>query len=93
MNAVIVSTFLRTMKRREVENETIEKIVEIYLIYLIFISFFITAFNMKLVTRACFSFAKIGFIGMGNMGFPMASNLAKQGHEVYGFDIDASKAD
>jgi 3-hydroxyisobutyrate dehydrogenase len=48
---------------------------------------------MKLVSRTCFSFAKIGFVGMGNMGFPMASNLAKHGHEVYGFDIDTSKAD
>lgn len=48
---------------------------------------------MKLVSKTCFSFAKIGFIGLGNMGFPMATNLTKHGHEVYGFDIDASKAD
>ena len=25
---------------------------------------------------------KIGFIGLGNMGAPMARNLAKAGHEV-----------
>jgi 3-hydroxyisobutyrate dehydrogenase len=33
--------------------------------------------------------AKIGFIGLGNMGLPMAGNLVKQGHEVSGFDIVA----
>lgn len=31
--------------------------------------------------------AKIGFIGLGNMGLPMAVNLVKAGHEVSGFDI------
>lgn len=30
---------------------------------------------------------KIGFIGLGNMGAPMAANLAKAGHEVTGFDM------
>ncbi|CUJ96556.1 3-hydroxyisobutyrate dehydrogenase [Ruegeria denitrificans] len=30
---------------------------------------------------------KIGFIGLGNMGNPMAANLAKAGHEVTGFDM------
>ena len=29
---------------------------------------------------------KIGFIGLGNMGGPMAANLAKAGHSVSGFD-------
>ena len=29
---------------------------------------------------------KIGFIGLGNMGAPMAKNLAEAGHEVAGFD-------
>lgn len=29
---------------------------------------------------------KIGFIGLGNMGGPMAANLAKAGHEVVGYD-------
>jgi 3-hydroxyisobutyrate dehydrogenase len=29
---------------------------------------------------------KIGFIGFGNMGKPMALNLLKDGHEVIGFD-------
>ena len=30
----------------------------------------------------------IGFIGLGNMGAPMASNLAKAGHTVLGFDTE-----
>ncbi|MBO9472054.1 3-hydroxyisobutyrate dehydrogenase [Shimia sp. R10_1] len=30
---------------------------------------------------------KIGFIGLGNMGGPMAANLAKAGHQVTGFDM------
>ncbi|SEW07818.1 3-hydroxyisobutyrate dehydrogenase [Aliiroseovarius sediminilitoris] len=30
---------------------------------------------------------KIGFIGLGNMGGPMATNLAKAGHDVTGFDM------
>ena len=29
---------------------------------------------------------KIGFIGLGNMGGPMAANLAKAGHAVTGYD-------
>ena len=29
---------------------------------------------------------KVGFIGLGNMGGPMAANLAKAGHDVTGFD-------
>ncbi|MCH2095092.1 MAG: 3-hydroxyisobutyrate dehydrogenase [Rhodobacteraceae bacterium] len=29
---------------------------------------------------------KIGFIGLGNMGAPMAANLVKAGHQVKGFD-------
>jgi len=31
--------------------------------------------------------ATIAFIGLGNMGLPMAANLAKAGHTVLGFDI------
>lgn len=31
----------------------------------------------------------IGFIGLGNMGAPMATNLAKAGHNVTGFDLVA----
>jgi 3-hydroxyisobutyrate dehydrogenase len=30
---------------------------------------------------------KIGFIGLGNMGAPMAANLAAAGHQVTGFDM------
>ena len=32
----------------------------------------------------------IGFIGLGNMGAPMAQNMANNGHTVSGFDIVAS---
>lgn len=31
--------------------------------------------------------ARIAFIGLGNMGGPMAQNLIKAGHEVHGYDI------
>jgi 3-hydroxyisobutyrate dehydrogenase len=37
--------------------------------------------------------ATIGFIGLGNMGAPMAANLAKAGHRVSGFDIVARRAE
>lgn len=30
---------------------------------------------------------KIAFIGLGNMGNPMAANLVKAGHDVHGFDL------
>jgi 3-hydroxyisobutyrate dehydrogenase len=36
--------------------------------------------------------ATIGFIGLGNMGGPMAANLGKAGHRLIGFDIAAEKA-
>ncbi|HUK07729.1 MAG TPA: 3-hydroxyisobutyrate dehydrogenase [Stellaceae bacterium] len=31
--------------------------------------------------------SRIAFIGLGNMGGPMAANLLKAGHEVVGFDV------
>ena len=31
--------------------------------------------------------ATIAFIGLGNMGNPMAANLVKAGHAVHGFDL------
>jgi 3-hydroxyisobutyrate dehydrogenase len=31
--------------------------------------------------------ARIGFIGLGNMGLPMAGNLVTKGHAVQGFDL------
>ncbi|OHU87010.1 MULTISPECIES: 3-hydroxyisobutyrate dehydrogenase [Pseudoalteromonas] len=34
--------------------------------------------------------AKIGFIGLGNMGGPMASNLVRAGHSVTVFDLSES---
>ena len=37
--------------------------------------------------------SKIAFIGLGNMGGPMAANLVKAGHAVIGFDlVEAAKA-
>ena len=36
---------------------------------------------------------RIGFIGLGNMGAPMAHNLAKAGFEVVGFDTQDVKVD
>jgi 3-hydroxyisobutyrate dehydrogenase len=37
--------------------------------------------------------ATIGFIGLGNMGVPMAGNLVKKGHDVKGFDLVAANLD
>ena len=36
---------------------------------------------------------RIGFIGLGNMGAPMAHNLAKAGHTVLGFDTHNLKVE
>jgi 3-hydroxyisobutyrate dehydrogenase len=36
---------------------------------------------------------KIGFIGLGNMGGPMAANLVKTGEHVLGFDVVAASRD
>ena len=35
---------------------------------------------------------KIGFIGLGNMGAPMARNLGHAGHTVTGFDVNFGQA-
>ena len=37
--------------------------------------------------------ATIGFIGLGNMGGPMAANLVRAGHAVRGFDLSAASRD
>lgn len=34
--------------------------------------------------------AKIGFVGLGHMGLPMAINLVKAGHTVIGYDLNQS---
>lgn len=34
--------------------------------------------------------ARIGFVGLGTMGLPMARNLLKAGHQVTGFDLSGS---
>jgi len=36
---------------------------------------------------------KVGFIGLGAMGLPMASNLQRKGFDVNVYDIDAAKMD
>ena len=36
---------------------------------------------------------KIGFVGLGNMGAPMAANLAAAGHDVTGFDVTGVTVD
>ena len=35
---------------------------------------------------------RIGFVGLGHMGAPMAANLVRSGHDVLGYDIAADKA-
>jgi 2-hydroxy-3-oxopropionate reductase len=37
--------------------------------------------------------ARIGFIGLGIMGSPMAANLVKAGHQVHGYDHHAENLD
>jgi 3-hydroxyisobutyrate dehydrogenase len=37
--------------------------------------------------------AQIAFVGLGNMGLPMAQNLLKAGHAVLGFDVNAQAAE
>lgn len=37
--------------------------------------------------------ARVGFIGLGNMGGGMAANLAKAGHDVRAFDLSAAALD
>lgn len=37
--------------------------------------------------------ATIGFLGLGNMGRPMALNLVKAGHKVAGFDLSKAACD
>ena len=37
--------------------------------------------------------ATIGFIGLGNMGGPMAENLLKAGHELQVFDLARASVD
>src|ERR1700734_4038654 len=35
---------------------------------------------------------RVGFIGIGNMGWPMASHIAQAGHELTVFDVDAARS-
>ncbi len=36
---------------------------------------------------------KVAFLGLGNMGLPMALNLMKAGHQVHGFDLVQTQLD
>jgi len=36
---------------------------------------------------------KVGFIGLGAMGFPMAANLVRKGVDVVAFDLDTAKTE
>ena len=36
---------------------------------------------------------KVGFIGLGAMGLPLAKNLQRKGFQVTGYDIDSTRAD
>jgi 3-hydroxyisobutyrate dehydrogenase-like beta-hydroxyacid dehydrogenase len=40
----------------------------------------------------CLGMAKLGFLGLGLMGYPMARNLARAGHQVAVWSHTASKA-
>ncbi|MGD0957073.1 MAG: NAD(P)-dependent oxidoreductase [Candidatus Acidiferrales bacterium] len=35
---------------------------------------------------------RVGFIGIGNMGWPMAANIAKAGHDLTVFDLDPERS-
>lgn len=37
--------------------------------------------------------ARVGFVGLGNMGAPMCSRLLEAGHDVTVFDLDAARID
>src|SRR5664279_5056025 len=37
--------------------------------------------------------ARIGFVGLGNMGLPMAVNLLKAGHQVEGVDVNPASVE
>src|SRR5207253_2306373 len=45
------------------------------------------------LTRRKSKMATIAFIGLGNMGGPMAANLVKAGHKVIAFDLVAASRD
>ncbi|MFB6160795.1 MAG: NAD(P)-binding domain-containing protein, partial [Haloferacaceae archaeon] len=34
---------------------------------------------------------QVAFVGLGNMGLPMAANLLDAGHDVVGVDVDADR--
>lgn len=46
---------------------------------------------IRLTTKLSVSFSKVGFVGLGNMGLPMARNLIKNGYQVFGYDVDTTR--
>ena len=47
---------------------------------------------LNITRKYAYNFStKVGFIGLGNMGFPMAINLSKKGYEVLASDVDHNK--
>ncbi|XP_058460059.1 probable 3-hydroxyisobutyrate dehydrogenase, mitochondrial [Malaya genurostris] len=53
-----------------------------------------TALITELLSRSfCSGPKNVGFIGLGNMGGPMASNLMAKGHKLHVFDISANAKD
>ncbi|PWN57972.1 3-hydroxyisobutyrate dehydrogenase [Chryseobacterium viscerum] len=46
--------------------------------------------SIKKFRKKRINMANIAFIGLGNMGGPMAANLVKNGHSVIGFDLSSS---
>ena len=36
---------------------------------------------------------RVGFIGLGAIGWPMAGTLVKAGHDVFAFDVDRERRD
>ncbi|XP_058831649.1 probable 3-hydroxyisobutyrate dehydrogenase, mitochondrial [Topomyia yanbarensis] len=53
-----------------------------------------TALITELLSRSfCSGPKNVGFIGLGNMGGPMASNLMAKGHKLHVFDVSANAKD
>src|SRR2546425_11417726 len=49
------------------------------------------ASNQQILERIRTKQARIGVIGLGYVGLPLAVEFARQGFDVTGFDVDASK--
>ncbi|KAH8240355.1 hypothetical protein KR038_005152 [Drosophila bunnanda] len=56
-------------------------------------SYHLLSHNNLRICRQVRRLSQIGFIGLGNMGNPMASNLLKSGHKLHVFDISKRACD